>query len=185
MQNQQINVEYFFRLLYDLFHGTQTDTTVISAFLARVWLWISVIGYGFSIFGFFIIIYATTKLFELRKREEEFYNTLLVTPEAAGANPRWQHLQELVLGATPSEWREAITEADIMLDDTLTKRGYVGDTVSDKLKNADFATINDAWEAHKVRNRIAHDGSAFDLSEALAHRTIQQYERVFRELGAI
>ena len=75
-----------------------------------------------------------------------------------------------------------------MLDDSLARRGYTGAGVGEKLmqvERTDLATLNDAWEAHKVRNQIAHEGSAFDISETLASRTIARYQAVFRELGAI
>ena len=190
-QSSQINVEYFFRLLYDLIYGPHAplDYAAFSAFIAHVWLWIIVIGYALSVIGLFVIIYVTIRLFELRKREEEFYSTPLSTPESAGSmHPRWEHIQTLSEGGSPSEWREAIIEADIMLDDVLAKEGYTGDGVGEKLKSLDeasLATLQDAWSAHKVRNLIAHQGSTFDLSDTVARRTIAQYESVFRELQVI
>ena len=87
-----------------------------------------------------------------------------------------------------SQWREAIIESDIMLDDILARRGYVGDGVGEKLKSIESTTLSslqDAWEAHKVRNQIAHQGSSFALTEDFARRTIARYEAVFRELKAI
>jgi hypothetical protein len=190
MQTQQINVEYFFRLLYDLLFGTHyVDTTVIYAMIAKLWLWVTVVSYTISILGFLLIVYLTVQLFELRKREREYYSTLIDTGEKAGStDARWQHIESLVDAGTPSGWREAITEADIMLDGVLTKQGYRGDSVGDKLNNVDpdeFSALNDAWEAHKVRNQIAHEGSAFELSESLALRTLQRYEAVFKEFGAL
>jgi len=129
------------------------------------------------------------RLFELRKREKEYYNTLLIPPGAEGGSlPRWEHIQALIEGASPSEWKEAIIEADIMLDDVLKEQGYVGDGVGEKLKTADphrFTTFQRAWDAHKVRNQIAHEGSAFALSDTTARRTIANYEAVFRELKVI
>ena len=44
-------------------------------------------------------------------------------------------------------------------------------------------TLNDAWEAHKVRNRIAHDGADFVLTKRMVDETINRYLRVFEELG--
>lgn len=192
MSANQLNVEYWFRLLYECFHGAcygSPGAAGFLAFLAHLWLWITVIGYALSVIGLFVIVYATVRLFELREREEKYYSTLLLAPEAAGGvNPRWQHIESLAGGASASEWREAIIEADIMLDDMLERRGYVGDGVGEKLKSAeqtDFNTLQDAWEAHKVRNLIAHEGSAFNLSEELARRTIARYENIFREFKAI
>jgi len=187
----QANVEYFFRLLYDLIYGSHASLNydAFTAFVAHLWLWIIFIGYALSVIGLFVIVYATVRLFELRKREEEFYSTVIASPETGrGMHPRWEHIQTLLEGASPSEWREAITEADIMLDEVLTKQGYVGAGVGEKLKSVDtteLGTLQDAWAAHKVRNLIAHQGSTFDLSETVAQRTIAHYEAVFRELNVI
>lgn len=192
MTGNQLNVEYWFRLIYDCFHGTcysSSGPVGLSAWLAHLWIWITVIGYVLSVAGLFIIMYTIVRLFELRKREEKYYNTLILAPETASAvNSRWQHVESLAGGMNVSEWRQAIIEADILLDDILARQGYVGDGVGEKLKAvepADFSTLQDAWEAHKVRNQIAHEGSSFNLSESLTHRTIARYESVFREFKAI
>lgn len=191
MPPTQANVEYFFRLLYDLLYGEHASLnfSAFSSFVAHLWLWVIIIGYALAVVGLIIIVYCTMRLFELRKREEEFYSTVIAPPQAAGGmHPRWEHIQSLLEGAGPSEWREAIIEADIMLDDVLTKEGYTGAGIGEKLKSVDeteLATLQDAWEAHKVRNQIAHQGSTFDLSAMVAQRTIAHYENVFRELGVI
>jgi hypothetical protein len=187
----QANVEYFFRLLYEWIFGPHASLnfSALKALIAHFWTWIIVVGYALSVIGLFIIIYCTVRLFELRKREEEYYSTPIVSQETKGdINPRWQHIESLIDGVGASEWREAIIEADIMLDDALARQGYIGDGIGEKLKSADpsdLGTLNDAWEAHKVRNQIAHEGSSFNLSEELARRTIARYEAVFRELKAI
>jgi hypothetical protein len=190
MPANQANVEYWFRLLYECLHGSCYGSMAgLAATLAHLWIWVIIIGYLLSIAGLFVIVYTTVQLFELRKREKEFYSTPILLPGTANAaHPRWTHIQSLLEGGSPSQWREAITEADIMLEDTLTRAGYAGNGVGEKLKSidtADLKTLQDAWEAHKVRNQIAHQGSTFDLSETLASRTIAHYEAVFRELGVI
>jgi len=187
----QANVEYFFRLLYEWIFGPHApfNYEALQAFFAHVWLWIITIGYTFSVIGLFIIVYTTVRLFELRKREEAYYSTLIPASDVAGGgSPRWQHIESLAHGTNASEWKEAIIEADIMLDDALARRGYIGDGVGEKLKAVepkDMGTLQDAWEAHKVRNQIAHEGSAFNLSESLAHRTIARFGAIFRELKEI
>ena len=191
MSPSQLNIEWLFLLIYNLLFGGDGSVSfsAFAAFLSNLWLWIIFIGYLLSIIAFFVIIYVTIRIFELRRREHEFYTTLIVPPDAPGGmHPRWTHIQELLDAGTPSVWREAIIEADIMLDDLLTEKGYVGAGVGEKLKTADESTIHtiqNAWEAHKVRNRIAHDGSAFELSETLVNRTMAHFESVFREFGVI
>ena len=76
-------------------------------------------------------------------------------------------------------------EADNVLLEVLTEKGYSGDGVGEKLKGASFKTIDLAWDAHKVRNRIAHEGSNFELTEREAKRTFMLYESVLRDLKAI
>ena len=192
MSANQINVEYWFRVLYECFHGacySQISKAELYAWLAHFWFWIIIVGYALSVIGLCIIIYTTVRLFDLRAREKKFYSALLVSPEKAKeVHVRWQHIESLIEGTSASEWREAIIEADIMLDDILTRQGYTGDGVGEKLKavdSAQFSTLQDAWEAHKVRNQIAHEGSSFNLSAELARRTIARFAAVFREFKAI
>jgi hypothetical protein len=192
MSGNQINVEFFYRLLYDCLRGTcygSADYTQFVAWLSYIWLWIILVGYAIAIGSLIMLIYTLVRLFELRKREEEFYSTLLVPAGSErGPHPRWVHIQSLIESMNPSDWRAAIIEADVMLDDALTKEGYVGEGLGEKLKAVDatrYASVQDAWEAHKVRNQIAHEGSAFGLSESLAKRTIARYEAIFRELAII
>ncbi len=188
-ETQQLNIEWLFLYLYNLFHGADgksVDFDIFYVFVANLWSWIIVIGYAFSVAALMVIIYCTVKIFDLRRREEEFLGTLISDPRTENNSyPRWKHIQSLLDGTSVSQWREAIIEADIMLDEVLRDKGYAGETVSDKLKEAHFETVQDAWEGHKVRNRIAHDGSAFEISQSLAQRTVAYYESVFRELGAI
>ncbi len=191
MPSSQANVEYWFRLLYDLIYGAHASLNydAFTSFVAHLWIWIIIIGYALAVIGLFVIVYCTVRLFELRKREEEFYATPILAPEGkSGMHPRWEHIQSLLEGNSQSEWREAIIEADIMLDDVLAKQGYVGDGVGEKLKSADkaeFKTLQNAWEAHKVRNLIAHQGSTYELSETVAGRTIAHFEAVFNEFKVI
>ena len=70
----------------------------------------------------------------------------------------------------------------------LTSQEYQGETIGEQLKQvepSDFLTLNDAWEAHKVRNEIAHTGSTFVLSDVVARHTIVRYENVFREFAML
>lgn len=99
-------------------------------------------------------------------------------------NERWLHVKSLLTSASTSDWRQAIIEADIMLEDMLRAIGYDGVTIGDMLKNvdpADFVTLDKAWEAHKVRNQIAHRGMDFRVDRNDAERVIRLYEEVFGE----
>ncbi|MCD5382482.1 MAG: hypothetical protein LR017_04230 [Candidatus Pacebacteria bacterium] len=107
---------------------------------------------------------------------------------AVAKDARWTDIESHVTTDNPNDWRLAIIEADIMLEDVLEQAGYVGTTLGERLKaarNNPFQTIDDAWEAHIVRNKIAHSGSDFVLTQKKAKDTITQFGRVFQEFGTI
>src|SRR5690606_19335410 len=107
---------------------------------------------------------------------------LLVPAPPERQNERWMHIEELVKSDNENDWRQAILEADILLDEMVTTIGYRGDTLSEKLKQietSDFPYLDDAWEAHKIRNQIAHEGSSFKLDRDTFLDTINRYRRVF------
>jgi hypothetical protein len=75
-----------------------------------------------------------------------------------------------------------------MLETMLSEMGFKGESLGDKLKSVDrdkFRSLTTAWEVHTIRNRIAHEGSAFELSLHEARRVIALYEQIFREFGYI
>jgi hypothetical protein len=188
-----INVEYFFQLIYSIFNGGVVPADISAGgllqLLSSLWLALTIIAYLFSLAAIGVFVYATMRLYQVRQDEVQKYATR--TPEEEHAeveHSRWTYIMQLIETGQERDWRQAIIESDIMLDELLTRLGYIGDSLGEKLRGvnpARFQTINNAWEAHKVRNEIAHQGSTFELSEHLAHRTIANYEVVFREHGEI
>lgn len=100
-------------------------------------------------------------------------------------HPKFAVIQGYMSSQSEALWRIGIMEADNLLQEVLQEKGYQGDGVGEMLKNASFKTVNLAWDAHKVRNRIAHEGSDFALTEREAKRAFMLYESVFRDLKAI
>jgi hypothetical protein len=102
--------------------------------------------------------------------------------------PKWEIVLDYISSKNESDWRLAIIEADNILDEVIENQGYPGVNLGERLKNAGegaFQTYQDAWEAHRMRNRIAHEGSDFTIVYRDARRAISQYENVFREFGYI
>lgn len=146
------------------------------------------------VFFFIAIIITVEKLKAIRIKESEIYdakvdmgyNTSSVPTQKNNPDiaKKWDKVLEHVESENPNDWRQAVLESDIILDDILTQLGYMGDGVGGKLKRAnkaDFKTLDDAWEAHKVRNQIAHAGSDYSFSQFDARKVIQQYKKVFEE----
>jgi hypothetical protein len=142
------------------------------------------------------VVYSRMKLHNIEKEQEKIYGAaadtsalsdLSVAPHAK-VNEKWTRVIEHLNSTNPSDWRLAIIEADIMLDELLTSLRYHGDSIGEKLKAvepSDMKTLDAAWEAHKVRNRIAHAGSDFELNEREAKRVIALFESVFKEYQII
>lgn len=139
------------------------------------------------------VVYSYTKLRALRKEDEKIYGTapvdeFLEKMPARAQNEKWVHVLELMNSSNPSDWRLAIIEGDVMLEELLKTLQLPGDSVGDKLKAvepSDMLTLDAAWEAHKVRNRIAHSGSDFELNERETKRVLALFESVFKEFEII
>ncbi len=187
-----VNVEYFFRIIYETILGVrgasfQTDLT---ALLTHFWITVTVIAFLVSAALLGVLIYATLRYRQVIALDDEKYQTIHDAhhAEEVTEHNRWMHVLSLIESGQESDWRQAIIEADIILYDALDEAGFPGTSIGEKLKNIDMrrlATLQEAWDAHKVRNEIAHQGSAFQLSDQLAYRTIQKYEAVLRELGEV
>lgn len=107
-----------------------------------------------------------------------------VADQTGPKNERWERVERLMNSTTASDWRQAVIEADIILDEMLTRMGYEGTSIGDRLKQveqSDFVTLNKAWEAHKVRNHLAHRGGDYVFPKNEAERVIGLYRQVFKE----
>lgn len=103
-------------------------------------------------------------------------------------NPKWKLVEEHINSDDANKWKLAILEADIILNELLDSLNLQGNSIGERLKSvetSDFDHIEEAWEAHKIRNAIAHEGSDFLLTQREARRIIKLYESVFREFEII
>ncbi len=100
-------------------------------------------------------------------------------------HPKFAIIQGYMSSTSEALWRIGIMEADNLLFEVLREKGYQGEGVGEMLKDASFRTIDLAWDAHKIRNRIAHEGSNFELTEREAKRAFVLYESVFRDLKVV
>lgn len=100
-------------------------------------------------------------------------------------HPKIAVIQGYLNSESEALWRIGIMEADNLLLEVLREKGYRGEGLGEMLKTASFKTIDLAWDAHKIRNRIAHEGSAFELTEREAKRAYVLYESVFREMKVV
>jgi hypothetical protein len=110
------------------------------------------------------------------------------TPPSHAGRARWEVIMNHLASTNQGDWRLAVIEADILLDTMLEEKGVPGMTIGERLKvlkTGDMKTLNQAWEAHKIRNAIAHQGADFLLSEREAKRVVSLYREVFQEFDYI
>ncbi len=135
----------------------------------------------FFIVGILIVL---RKFIKLRTKERKFYAPVKVEEiKTTNHETQWQIILNHISSSNPAEWKIAIIEADNILDNILKEIGYEGETLGDRLKSAgDSESVHQAWEAHKVRNAIAHEGG-MEMTQHEAKRVISLYESVFKRFG--
>ena len=156
----------------------------------------------FAMFFLTIICYVIIRMFEIRAKEHRYLHHKMteyahnreeqekrLREEVGGSkNERWSKTLNYLFSQHSSDWKLAIIEADSMLEDLMAQMGFIGENLGDRLKSANqdnFPQLTVAWEVHTIRNRIAHEGLAFELSQHEAKRVIALYEQIFHGYGYI
>jgi len=156
---------------------------------------LTIIGTLLSVFFVAGIVYCVRRIIQISTLEqialeEKSVHFTRAKMERAHSdkNERWEHVLELAQSDRVADWRIAILEADIMLDEMISTMGYEGATVGEKLKKieaSDFSSLQSVWEAHRIRNDIAHSGSDFILTEQTKKRCLELYRQAFEEFHFI
>jgi len=165
---------------------------IIFEWLSNIWSFFVILSWLVSFLLIYGIVYAYIRhnqigevFAEILKRQEEAFAKV---HKKDVKNLRWQDVLKHSDSDNPNDWKLAIIEADIILEELLNNLGYAGVTIGDKLKSVSpnsFTTINQAWRAHNVRNRIAHEGADFNLTKKEAQQTVAEYKMVFEEFDFI
>ncbi len=160
--------------------------------LGIIWNVYVFLAYVVSAILLFLYVYASIHAGELDEEGEEHlkhladeYQRMMV---GGATSDRFEEMRAHVNSTNPNDWKLAIIEADIVLDETLKRMGYAGTSLGERLRSVSpqaMETLDDAWQAHKIRNEIAHNSVDFVLTQQLAKETIVRYERVFTELGIL
>jgi hypothetical protein len=152
-----------------------------------IWDIITTISTIISMIAIVVFIYAYYRLYEVRTEENNKLKKIFTwTSVQKDKNDRWEKVLHYLSSEHPTDWKMAILEADSMLDDILVHMGYQGDTMGERMKNIPegrFPFLNEAWNAHKVRNHIAHRGSNYAITRTEAEDTIDMYNRIFKHFG--
>lgn len=89
--------------------------------------------------------------------------------------------------SNPQSYQMAVVEGDKLLDKAMMEMGISGKTMGERLKKCGkekFSQLNAVWNAHKLRNQIAHE-SGFKLEYHQARHALVIYKQALKDLGAI
>lgn len=99
---------------------------------------------------------------------------------------KWLAIENSVSRDNPSSQQLAILQADKLLDLALRERRFKGQTMGERMKAAGsvWRNANHVWNAHKIRNQLAHETDAH-VSYETTLRTLTAYKQALKDLGAI
>jgi hypothetical protein len=186
--NTTLNFEYLFYKLYELLSGaTEQVFPNLDHYLSIAKVVLILLDIVFCT----ILIYILLEINKLRSWEKVYWETPIVDePEHKNLNPnrvRWEQILLRVQSTNPADWKLAIIEADTMLDQAIELNFPNGENLGDRLKKItdnELRTLNDAWEAHKLRNAIAHE-AGYELTQHEAKRILRLYQNVLEELETL
>ena len=152
----------------------------------------STLMYILEIISVIITGLLTFAAFRLARRQKDFHEkivaqTMTDAPQAAGVlQDHWNDIMRHIESPREGEWKFAIIEADKLVDQVLANH-FPGESMGERMMNIDkthLLSIDGLWEAHKLRNRLAHEPNAF-IRHAEALRAIRMFEATLKEVGVI
>jgi len=95
---------------------------------------------------------------------------------------KWKEIQKSL--AKKTNWRKAINQADILLDETLKLKHFKGKTTGERLVSAQHKlTANDmVWFSHKLHNKLIYDPD-LKISKSEVKKCLLGYWKALRDLG--
>lgn len=99
---------------------------------------------------------------------------------------RWLAVEQSLVRENESSYHLSVLNGDKLVDQALLDRGFKGQTMGDRLKSAKekLTRRNDIWDAHKLRNRIAHEPDV-KVSYEDARKALGGFKQALKDLGAI
>jgi hypothetical protein len=96
----------------------------------------------------------------------------------------WKEMQKLL--ANKETWKQAVVDADKLLDKALRRKRFAGKTMGERLTKAQ-RLINDnesVWFGHKLRTKLESD-PAVKLKETEVKQALIGIRQALKDLGAL
>ncbi|MEZ4210609.1 MAG: hypothetical protein R3B38_02770 [Patescibacteria group bacterium] len=96
----------------------------------------------------------------------------------------WDQINNLLDSTDDHAWAKAVMDADKVLDLAMAMVGAQGQGLGEKLKRNEqmLGDVNRVWNAHKLRNRLAHDVDV-NITKPAAVEAVRTFEGVIRRIG--
>ncbi|MFA5853899.1 MAG: hypothetical protein WC866_02315 [Patescibacteria group bacterium] len=96
---------------------------------------------------------------------------------------RWNEIERMVQTGGEMHLKIAVMEADKLLDHALKAMAMPGQTLGERLKYAayKYPKIKNVWNAHRLRNSLAHEAS-FYLDPQMARRAVKDFKEALHTL---
>lgn len=141
------------------------------------------------------LIFAVLLMWVVLKSKERAINKpeeakIRLNPSKSGEgkhNARWKEVRSHLESLREAEWKFAVIEADKMAETALAEAGFPGETMGERMtliSKDQLNSIDDLWQAHKLRNIIAHDPN-HQVKYGEVRGAVEKYEKALRELGAL
>ena len=99
---------------------------------------------------------------------------------------RFLEIENKLKQDNPASYVTTVINGDKLLDKAMMEMGVPGKTMGNRLKKCGdkFTNLNGVWQAHKLRNAIAHE-TDIEVSYRRAFNALQIYKQALKDLGAI
>ena len=100
---------------------------------------------------------------------------------------KWEEIIRRVETQGPPGYSISIIEADVLLEHTLGRIGIAGRNIAERLRSLapdELPNVNAVWEAHALRNRIAHEPNFVPSREETA-KALAAYKEALTALDAM
>jgi hypothetical protein len=98
---------------------------------------------------------------------------------------KWKELQNYC--RDKATWKDALVEADKLLDKALKKRKFKGKSMGERLVNAQrFITDNDdIWDAHNLVKKLINTPEKVRLKDTDVKEALISFREALKDLGAL
>lgn len=99
---------------------------------------------------------------------------------------KWLAIEQSIARDNEASCHIAILNADKLVDQALREKGFKGQSMGERLKSAKASLPHrdNIWQAHKLRNQIAHEPD-FKVNYDSTRRALAQFKQTLKDLGAI